>query len=125
MAVNDLPRLVNLPHPLTGAGRQVAYLPFRRNETLGGYLKRCQIEVAPGPLSVLVNHRQVSDWRKHRLRHGDYIEIRAVVRGGGGGGKLLRTVAMIALVLVAPQVGVMLAATLGVSAATGAAAAAH
>ncbi|MBN3003349.1 hypothetical protein JW897_06315 [Chromobacterium alkanivorans] len=121
MAVNDLPRLVNLPHPLTGAGRQVAYLPFLRNETLGGYLKRCQIEVAPGPLSVLVNHRQVSDWRKYRLRQGDYIEIRAVVRGGGGGGKLLRTVAMIALVLVAPQVGVMLAATLGISATTGAA----
>lgn len=120
MAVNDLPRLVNLPHPLTGAGRQVAYLPFQRNETLGGYLKRCQIEVAPGPLSVLINHRQVSDWRKYRLRQGDYIEIRAIVRGGGGG-KLLRTVAMIALVLVAPQLGTMLSTTLGISATTGAA----
>lgn len=117
MAVTK-PKLVHLPHPLTTNGRQVIYEAFRRNETLGGYLRRLQIEVDRAPLAVQVNGRPLADWRRYRLRGGDFIEVRAVVAGGGGG-KILRTVAMVALVLAAPQLGPMLAGTIGVSATVG------
>ncbi|MBA8734236.1 host specificity protein J [Chromobacterium violaceum] len=120
MAVNR-PTLVHSPHPLTAAGRQVIYEPHRRNETLGGYLRRLQIEVDRGPLAVCVNGRPLPDWRGYRLRRGDLVEVRAVVAGGGGGaGKVLRTVALVALVLVAPSIGASISGTLGVSAAAGA-----
>ncbi|MGC0155735.1 host specificity protein J [Chromobacterium vaccinii] len=110
MAVNH-PTLVHSPHPLTAAGRQVICAPHRRNETLGGYLRRLRIEVDRGPLAVCVNGRPLPDWRRYRLRRGDFVEVRAVVAGGGGG-KILRTVAMVALVMVAsvygPQIGGLL-----------------
>jgi len=113
-----LPRLVNLPHPLTADGRQVAYLPFTRNETLGGYVRRNGIEVANGPVAVMVNGYAVEDWARYRLKTGDSVVIRAVVRGGGGGGnKMLRTVAMIAIAVAAAYSGGAAAAAYGGSAA--------
>ncbi|MFK7090481.1 host specificity factor TipJ family phage tail protein [Chromobacterium violaceum] len=125
MAVNR-PTLVHSPHPLTAAGRQVIYEPHRRNETLGGYLRRLQIEVDRGPLAVCVNGRPLPDWHCYRLRRGDFVEVRAVVAGGGGGNKVLRTVALVALVLVAAPLGGALAGTamagaLGITATSGAA----
>lgn len=98
------PSLVHSPHPLTAAGRQVIYEAHRRNETLGGYLRRLRIEVDRGPLAVCVNGRPLASWQCYRLRRGDFVEVRAVVAGGGGAGKVLRTVAMVAVMVAAAYV---------------------
>ncbi|WP_047237909.1 hypothetical protein, partial [Chromobacterium subtsugae] len=123
MAVTQ-PNLVHSPHPLTAAGRQVIYEPHRRNETLGGYLRRLQIAVDRGPLAVCVNGRPLLDWRRYRLRRGDFVEVRAVVAGGGGG-KVLRTVAMVAVMVAAAYVagpaGAALFGSSGMATAAGAA----
>ncbi|WP_052877915.1 host specificity protein J [Chromobacterium subtsugae] len=123
MAVTQ-PNLVHSPHPLTAAGRQVIYEPHRRNETLGGYLRRLQIAVDRGPLAVCVNGRPLPDWRRYRLRRGDFIEVRAVVAGGGAG-KVLRTVAMVAVMVAAAYVagpaGAALFGSSGMATAAGAA----
>ncbi|MBM2884911.1 DUF1983 domain-containing protein [Chromobacterium phragmitis] len=122
MAVTK-PNLVHLPHPLTTAGRRVVYEDHLRNETLGGYLRRLQIEVDRGPLAVCVNGKPVADWRGYRLRRGDYVEVRAVVQGGGGARKVLRTVAMVALVVTAAAFGPAVGGVLGFSTQMGAMAA--
>ncbi|MEN7429150.1 host specificity factor TipJ family phage tail protein [Chromobacterium sp. TRC.1.1.SA] len=98
------PTLVHSPHPLTAVGRQVIYEAHRRNETLGGYLRRLRIEVDRGPLAVCVNGRPLPNWQCYRLRRGDFVEVRAVVAGGGGAGKVLRSVAMIAVMVAAAYV---------------------
>ncbi|WP_158677680.1 host specificity factor TipJ family phage tail protein [Chromobacterium vaccinii] len=98
------PTLVHSPHPLTAVGRQVIYEAHRRNETLGGYLRRLRIEVDRGPLAVCVNGRPLPNWQCYRLRRGDFVEVRAVVAGGGGAGKVLRTVAMVAVMVAAAYV---------------------
>lgn len=115
MTVSQAVRAAYLPHPLTTAGRQVYTLPPKRNETLGGYLRRLGIEVDTHPHAILVNGHALGEaWAKYRLRKGDQILIRAVVRGGGGGGnKVLRTVAMIALVVAAVYTGGAAAAAWG------------
>src|SRR5690606_31787964 len=43
-------------------------------------------------------------WQRLIPRTGDQIVIHAIAQGGGGGGKVLRTVAMLALVLTAPYI---------------------
>ena len=103
MTVPQAVRAAYLPHPLTTDGRQVYTEPPKRNETLGGYLRRLGIEVDTHPHAILVNGRALGEaWAKYRLRKGDQILIRAVVRGGGGNaGKVLRTVALVAIAIYA------------------------
>ncbi|WP_457955306.1 hypothetical protein [Achromobacter xylosoxidans] len=121
------PSLVHLPHPLTPAGRVTSYAAFLPGETLGAYLERTGTHVANAPMNVWHNGRQVPPalWRRLIPKAGDQILIRAKMEGGGGGGKVLRTVAMIALVVVSAWAGgaygAALANTLNVSAATGSA----
>ncbi|RXZ42717.1 hypothetical protein EBB06_12560 [Crenobacter cavernae] len=107
--------MVSVPHPLVDDGRQVAYAAFRAGETLGAYVKRHGIKVASGPLAVLVNGAPIpsTSWRAYRVKSGDHIVLRATVEGGGGGGKILRTVAMIALIFVANAYGAVLGEALG------------
>lgn len=103
MPEQQQPNLVSLPHPLVGAGREVTYAAFRRGETLGEYVRRTGVTVARGPLAVTVNGRPLTarTWRSYRVIDGDYIVMRQAVAGGGGGNKVLRTVAMIAIAIVA------------------------
>lgn len=103
MTLPQAVRAAYLPHPLTTDGRQVYAEPPIRNETVGGYLRRLGIEVDTHPHAVLVNGRSLGEaWAKYRLRKGDQILIRAVVRSGGGNaGKVLRTVALVAIAIYA------------------------
>lgn len=111
MTLPQAVRAAYLPHPLTTDGRQVYTEPPKRNETLGGYLRRLGIEVDTHPHAIMVNGRTLGEaWAKYRLRKGDQILIRAVVRGGGGGGsgKVLRTVALVAIAVMAgPAAGAL------------------
>src|SRR3546814_2366675 len=70
-----------------------------------------------GSVVVWHNGRRVPDalWRRLIPRTGDQVVIRARVRGGGGGGKLFRTVALIALTIAANVYGAQLGAALGLT----------
>lgn len=98
------PSLIVHPHALVGDGRITEAAAFLHNETLGSYIKRTGVIVPAGPVAVWHNGYRVPDalWRRLIPRIGDQVVIRARVIGGGGGGKILRTVAMIALVVAAP-----------------------
>ncbi len=122
MTLPQAVRAAYLPHPLTTDGRQVYTEPPKRNETLGGYLRRLGIEVDTHPHAILVNGRSLGEaWAKYRLRKHDQVVVRAVVRGGGGGGgagKVLRTVALIVLAIYAPEVAANIGATGAMATAT-------
>lgn len=99
---NSTPPLVVHPHPLLGDGRVVETAAFLPSETLGRYMERNGVAVPSGPLHVWHNgHRVPPDmWDLLIPRSGDQIVIRARALGGGGGGnKVLATVAMIALTI--------------------------
>ncbi|WP_374419470.1 host specificity protein J [Chromobacterium sp.] len=91
-----------MPHPLLLDGRQLVQAAFRRNETLGGYCRRAGIVVDARAQAVFVNGRALAPeaWRQYRLKQNDIVLIRAVLRGGGG--KVLRSVALLALAFTAP-----------------------
>lgn len=121
MEVIASPSLVVHPHALVGDGRVAVVDAFRERETLGDYIKRTGVIVPAGPVAVWHNGHRVPDalWRRLIPRAGDQVIIRARVLGGGGGGsKVLRTVAMIALVIAAPQLGALAfgAGTIGATA---------
>src|SRR5690606_20350570 len=107
MEVMDKPALVVHPHALVGDGSVQVVEPFLHMETLGAYIKRTGVVVPAGPVAVWHNGHRVPDalWRRLIPRTGDQIIIRARVLGGGGGGKVLRTVAMLALVVATAGVG--------------------
>ena len=113
MEVIDKPSLLVHPHALVGDGTVHETAAFLPAETLGDYIKRTGVIVPAGPVAVWHNGCRVPEalWRRLIPRAGDQVIIRARVLGGGGAGKVLRTVAMIALILVAPQVGTWLAGT--------------
>lgn len=97
-----VPPLVVHPHALLGDGRVTVVDAFRERETLGAYIKRTGAVVPRGPVAVWHNGHRVPDalWRKLIPRTGDQVIIRARLIGGGGdGNKVLRTVAMVALVV--------------------------
>jgi len=100
----DTPALIVHPHALVGDGSIRLVEPFRPRETLRAYIERTGVAVPGGPVAVWHNGRRVVDalWDRLIPRTGDQIIIRARVLGGGGGGKVLRTVAMIALVVASP-----------------------
>ncbi|QIM48996.1 hypothetical protein G9Q38_07280 [Pusillimonas sp. DMV24BSW_D] len=102
MAVTvENPSLVVHPHALVGDGRLSVVEAFRERETLGAYIKRTGVVVPAGPVAVWHNGVRVPDalWQQLIPRTGDQVVIRARVIGGGGGNKVLRTVAMVALVV--------------------------
>ena len=127
MEVIDKPALIVHPHALVGDGTTQHVAGFLMNETLGDYITRTGIIVPDGPVIVWHNGHRVPDalWRRLIPKTGDQVIIRARVLGGGGGGKILRTVAMIALVVTAAWAagayGAAFGAFLGASAATGSA----
>lgn len=102
MTIPNAVRLAYLPHPLLLEGRQLVQAAYRRNETLGGYCRRVDIEVDAKGHAVFVNGQALApeSWRQYRLKQNDIVLIRAVVRGGGG--KVLRSVALLALAFTAP-----------------------
>ncbi|MNY32404.1 hypothetical protein D3C86_1666180 [compost metagenome] len=111
------PSLVHLPHPLNPSGKVMSYAAFLPGETLGAYLERTGTHVANAPMHVWHNGRQVPPalWRRLIPKTGDQVMIRAKMEGGGGGSKVLRTVAMIALVVVSAGYGASLGTFLGVT----------
>lgn len=98
--------VVTVPHALVADGRAVCIAAFLHRETLGAYVLRNGIELPPGPVAVWHNGRRVPDalWTRLIPRTGDQIVIRARATGGGGN-KVLRTVAMIAVAIVAAYTG--------------------
>lgn len=127
MEVNEhrAPALVHLPHPLTTDGRHVHLAEFLKDETLGEYLKRQGVSLPRGAVSLWCNDIPVPSENWHMLMPypGDRIVLRTAVEGGGGGGvgKVLRTVAMIAIVVAAVYTGQFYGATLATSLGTTAA----
>lgn len=109
--------MVVLPHALSDRGREVVMAAFQPKETLGSYCKRAGIVVPRGELKVFHNGHPVPAalWDKLIPRTGDQIVIRAIGQGGGGGSKILRTVAMVALVVAANAWGGALGTALGLT----------
>ncbi len=115
------PSLVSNPHPLIGAGRELTFEPFKERETLRAFMRRTNIAIPNHECAVWHNGHRVPDklWPYLIPRAGDQIIIRARVHGGGGGGKIIKTVATIALVItaivVAPYLAPALAGAIGTS----------
>ncbi|MGV2896730.1 phage tail protein, partial [Achromobacter sp. AGC78] len=118
--VKSTPSLVHLPHPVTANGKSLCYAAFLPGETLGAYLDRIGLRVVEAPMDVWQNGRRVPSalWRRLIPRQGDQIIVRAKMEGGGGGGKILRTVALVALVIVSAGYGAALGGALGFTGAT-------
>lgn len=95
------PSMVVYPKPL-GGERTEHFECFAPGETLGAYVRRAGITVPSRVVRVEHNGREVplALWQRLIPRHGDMVVIRARGLGGGGGNKVLRTVAMIAVVVV-------------------------
>jgi predicted phage tail protein len=112
------PALILHPHALVGDGTKCVYAEFMRGETLAKYLERNGVDVPKTRIIVFHNGYRVPDelWTRLIPRGGDQIVIRmASPMGGGGDNKVLNTVAMIALVVVANAYGAALGASLGFS----------
>lgn len=114
------PSLVHLPHPLRPDGKYVCYAGFLRGETLSAYLERVGLHIVDAPMDVWHNGRRVPSalWRRLIPKSGDQVVVRAKMEGGGGGGKILRTVALVALVVVSAGYGAALGGALGFTGAT-------
>ena len=83
------PQAVIALHPL-GIDRRFELDPLRDDETLAEYLHR--IGVPAGlPLTLRLAGRRVPRelWRHTRPKHGQLIEVQAVVQGSGGGQKVI------------------------------------
>lgn len=95
------PSMVVYPKPL-GGERTEHFECFMPGETLGAYVRRIGITIPSRVLRVEHNGREVplALWQRLIPRHGDMVVISARGLGGGGGNKVLRTVAMIAVVVV-------------------------
>ena len=90
--------MVNNPF-VASEGRQTFCHAFLPGETLGRYCERVGVVLPSRVTNVWHNGRPVPAelWRRLIPRNGDQVVIRAKGEGGGGGGKVLRTVAMIAV----------------------------
>ncbi len=96
------PSLVALHNPLRPDLRDCSYAAFLPGETLGRYIERVGINVPSRHVNVWHNGRAVPQdlWTRLIPRTGDHVLIAPQMQGGGGGNKVLRTVAMIAVVVV-------------------------
>lgn len=96
------PSLVSLHNPLRPDLRDCSYAAFLPGETLGRYVERVGIAIPSRQVNVWHNGRSVPPdlWTRLIPRHGDHVLIAPQMQGGGGGNKVLRTVAMIAVVVV-------------------------
>lgn len=117
------PSLVALHNPLRPDLRDCSYVAFLPGETLGRYVERVGITVPSRHVNVWHNGRRVPMelWTRLIPRPGDHVLIAPQMQGGGGGSKILRTVALIALVVVSAGYGATLGGALGFSGATAAA----
>lgn len=105
--------LVVHPHALVGDGRIVETAAFQPRETLGAYVARTGVSIPPGALSIWHNGHRVPYglWERLIPRSGDQVVIRLRATGGNGG-KVLRSVAMIALVVTSAGYGAALGGAL-------------
>lgn len=102
-AEREQPALVVVNNPFVASeDRQTFCDAFLPGETLGRYCERVGVALPSRVINVWQNGRPVPGdlWRRLIPRNGDQIVIRARGEGGGGGNKVLRTVAMIAVVVV-------------------------
>lgn len=106
LAALETPSLIVHPHALLGDGTEHQYAAFKPGETLGDYMKRTEAKVPSGSVAVWHNGHRVPDdlWERLIPKPGDQVVIRARVLGGGGN-KVLQTVAMVALIVVTYGVG--------------------
>jgi sulfur carrier protein ThiS len=105
-----------LPHPITKDGAVVESVLVRPDETVAELLARQEI-TAEMPIAVRLDGEYISkaDWDARVIHDGAVVEIRGVAEGGSssGGGKVLRTVAMIVVAIVAWYVAAPLATAVG------------
>jgi hypothetical protein len=117
---SSAPSLVALHNPLRPDLKDCSYAAFLPGETLGRYVERVGIKVPSRHVNVWHNGRRVPVelWTRLIPRQGDHVLIAPQMQGGGGGSKILRTVALIALVVVSAGYGAALGGALGFSGAT-------
>ncbi|TKW61691.1 MAG: phage tail protein [Blastochloris viridis] len=86
--------------------------------TLREWLAGRGIEEFPLPTICVVDGEPVlrADWNTCRILPGMVVAFVALPQGGGGGGKILSTVLMIAVMVAAPYAGAALAASMGMGA---------
>lgn len=103
----DAPSLVSFLHPLHTDLRDFSYAPFLPGETLSRYIERTGVQVTSRRMNVWHNGRRVPSelWGRLIPRHGDHIVLVPKMEGGGGGNKVLRTVAMVAVVIASIYTG--------------------
>ncbi|WP_371818848.1 host specificity factor TipJ family phage tail protein [Achromobacter sp. SD115] len=105
---SETPSLLVVRNPFVAStGRDAFCAPFLPGETLGRYCERLGVALPSRVVNVWHNGRPVpiGIWQRLIPRNGDQVVIRARGEGGGGGNKVLRTVAMIAVIaasIVAP-----------------------
>lgn len=116
------PSMVVYPKPLGGEHTE-HFECFAPGETLGAYVLRVGITIPSRVLRVEHNGREVplALWQRLIPRHGDMVVISARGLGGGGGGKILRTVALVAVVVLSYGYGAALGGALGLTGTTAAA----
>ncbi|MBI1326998.1 MAG: phage tail protein [Alphaproteobacteria bacterium] len=93
----------------------------RIGQTVRGWLDARGIEEFSKPTLCLVDGEPVlrKDWALVVITKDTVVSFIALPQGGGGGGKILRTVLTIAVMVAAPYAGAALAGTLGVTSAIG------
>jgi hypothetical protein len=107
--MSRLPVATYSPHPLVpGQDRVVIYDAIYEGETITDYLERSGLAQRIGrrPVRVTINGHRVprAIWRTCRPRRGTQIYVQAVVEDSGGdSSKVIRSIAMIALIAFAPQ----------------------
>lgn len=117
-----IPALVSLLNPLRSDQKDLSYAPFLPGETLGRYIERTGVRVASRRTNVWHNGRRVPSelWERLIPRHGDHVLLVPKMEGGGGNGKVLRTVAIIAVIAVSIMAPYMAPASWGMIGAEGA-----
>ena len=116
------PVAVYSPHALLPQERRtLVYDALKPGETLAVYLERTGLMAAIGQQPVVITidgYRVPRDlWAKVRPKHGTLIGIRALVRGGGGGGKNpIATVLSLAIAVFNPGAALLNAAGIANSA---------
>lgn len=93
----------------------------RIGQTVRGWLNDHGIVEFSKPTLCLVDGEPVlrKDWAFVVIANDTVVSFIALPQGGGGGGKILRTVLTIAVMVAAPYAGAALAGTLGVTSAIG------